>query len=252
MKKSLISIVIILFSIVSYGQFAEQIRSGRPGQSIGPFTLGSKVFQMQSGYSYMQNEISSEDYKLNNINNVIRLGILERLEFSAAINYSHLTSKLINQESKNVGIDNFSIGGRYAVLSGEGVLPAVGFQSRLILPINSQDFENPDYGVHNILVLQKAIGEKFSLTTNWIYTYRSSYNTLDYTLNSAYSIDKKWSVFFEFFGNINNEFSHNYNFGVAYLSQDNIQWDISFGRLTELIEPIVFVDVGLSWRIDWR
>lgn len=252
MKKSIFLIIAIAFSYALSAQYGENIRSDRPGQSLSPFTLGSKTIQIQSGYNYGENENNIIQSSFANYNNVIRLGILENLDVNATLNYSKSESSIGDQTFDLKGFDNIAIGARYSILEGEGYIPTLGFESRFSLPIESQDYNNEELGITNILITQHAISEKFAVTSNWIWINRDSENTFNYTLNSAYTLDDNWSVFFEFFGNLNDEFSTNYDFGFAYLTGSNFQLDIGFGRLTTEDNPQMFVDAGLSWRIDWR
>ena len=49
MKLSQTIAILLATSSFAFGQFGDQLRSGRPGFSIGPYTVGAMVFQSQVG-----------------------------------------------------------------------------------------------------------------------------------------------------------------------------------------------------------
>lgn len=56
--KKLSTTLLTICSISTFlsAQFNPTIRTGRPGQSIGPYTVGREVFQVQTGMGYKQGE----------------------------------------------------------------------------------------------------------------------------------------------------------------------------------------------------
>lgn len=252
MKKNLLLAITVLYASITYGQYSESIRSDRPGQSLSPFTLGSQTLQVQSGYNFGEEQGDAVDFNFSNFNNVIRYGLLERLDLNATVNYAQNKYSIGNDETSVEGFNNLSIGARYALYEGKGILPTLGFESRLSLPIESGDFEDVELSAQQVLITQHTIDDRLAITSNWIWMNQDSKNTFNYTLNAAYTISDRWSTFFEFFGNLNHEFSMDYNFGFAYLNGQNLQFDIGLARLTSSANPQIIGDIGISWRTNWR
>jgi hypothetical protein len=83
----LVFIIVIssLFASMARGQYNPVIRSARPGQSIGPFTVGARIFQVQSGVD----AFGSKDYSTDEVrsgiqhNTVLRYGLSSLRDFTS-------------------------------------------------------------------------------------------------------------------------------------------------------------------------
>jgi len=126
MKQTLPIIFILIIQNFLFGQFNETIRTGRPGQAIGPFTLGGKVIQIQSGITF--NQIEKELTNTNSFlkNTVIRFGILEKFEISGVINWQSENMMFNGVKEKRKGISDTQFGGRINILERKGPIPAIG------------------------------------------------------------------------------------------------------------------------------
>jgi len=52
MKPFLTTLLILLMAEFSYGQYTEVINSRRPGYSDSPYSVGTKVYQVEAGLFY--------------------------------------------------------------------------------------------------------------------------------------------------------------------------------------------------------
>ncbi len=75
--KLLIILSLFLAPSLLFAQYAESIRTARPGQGIGAYTLGKNVLQVQSGLNLEKYENDVSDVSTNTWNTVIRLGVFE-------------------------------------------------------------------------------------------------------------------------------------------------------------------------------
>ncbi|UJH90393.1 transporter [Antarcticibacterium sp. 1MA-6-2] len=132
-KKNLILLLIIFIPSLMLGQYGETIRTGRPGQAIGAFALGSKVFQVQSGLTYnrFEDAAGNENSTYMN-NNVFRLGIWEKFEVSGVVGY-RIAEEAPLTGNRIRGVSNTQIGARYNILEPNGAIPALGLQGRVLL-----------------------------------------------------------------------------------------------------------------------
>ena len=242
-----------LFFNTSYAQYGETIRSGRPGQSIGPFTVGKNILQIQSGmdvFGFKNDNIGfSGNGYLNNT--VVRYGILERLEISALIDYRVDNIKAGGLETETSGLSAFDIGGRYQVFAGKGAIPNIGFQMRVRLPVLSEDYKIDHVAPRFILVTGQKLSETFTLTTNWggSWNGNNSMGTAFYIVNLSFPIVGKLGGFVENYGDITDgDFDSRFDAGLAYLSNKDLQWDILGGLGKNDGVSDYFVSVGVSWR----
>ena len=232
-------------------QYNETIRSGRPGISIGPFTAGKDVFQIQTGLTYgatQAGEETAENAKFLAESTVIRFGLTRTLEVSTAFTFSRDETE--NDQIQR-GLSQADVGFRVDLYEGQGLVPTVGFQSRFKLNVLSKDY-NPDHlGIVCLFVTSQNFTPALSLTTNW----GAVWNGDDpdpggiYAINLSFPIAGQLSGFVENYGSVSNSnFDTNFDGGVAYLLNNDLQLDLSGGYGKNDGISNYFVDAGLSWR----
>lgn len=118
---------IALFSIfvlsISSAQYTEVINSNRPSQSIGAFSLGTNVYQLEQGISFRHgtfNSFNNASYSGFGTRLQLRAGILkEQLEVLGAVDYQfdELKYQLAgsNITNKRKGVRDLSVGTKYLV-----------------------------------------------------------------------------------------------------------------------------------------
>lgn len=253
MRSFLVSILIIIIPNLLLGQFNETIRSGRPGQAIGAYTVGKKVFQIQTGLSYNQIKNGIDETKTYLSNTVLRFGIFEKFELSGVVNWQSDNFKLNRNEEKSTGISNTQIGGRLNILERKGAIPAIGIQGRVLFTSLDRNFKNQMVGSKFILSTGNKITDWFSLGTNWgvIWIGDNHGPKSFYIINFSFGLTEKIGAFAEIYGSFN-EFSVNYDFGFSYLINNDLQLDLSSGWQGNNEITNWFLDIGVSWRLHWR
>ena len=115
-RSSFALLFVLAFSGFAQAQFNETIRTGRPGQSINPFTVGRGMLQFQQGYTFDKSETETDANRLMFMNgvrenstfeNVIRYGIMERVEINAAIDYKWNYVRLDNGGTPTSGNQSY-------------------------------------------------------------------------------------------------------------------------------------------------
>lgn len=249
-----IIVLVILLPFAASAQYGETIRTARPGQAIGGYTLGSKVFQVQSGISYNEFEDESNNQTTWLNNNVFRLGIWEKFEISAVVNYRWDDTETATGNRLSQGISNTQIGARYNILEASGAIPAIGIQGRVLLKAQSEVYRREKIGTRFILAAGNRITDWMSYTTNFGLIWRGDGQGPDgtYVLNLAFGLTDKIGTFVEVYGITNDPFTTNFDTGFSYLVNKDFQLDISAGwQGNENIDDW-FVDAGVSFRFDWR
>lgn len=243
----------VSLSFEGFGQYNETIRSGRPGQSIGPFTVGKGIFQIQTGMDVFGYENKSAGFKGDGFlnNTVLRYGIAERWEISALADYKVETINDNGLESDLSGLAAFDIGGRYHIYSGEGWVPSVGFQLRFRLPVLSEDYEIDQVAPRFTLITNQKLSDTFTLFTNWggKWNGNNSTGTGFYTINLAFPIYGKLGGFVENYGSLTDgNFDSRFDTGLSYLVSNDLQLDLLGGPGSNDGVKDFFFSVGLSWR----
>ncbi|MEM9886706.1 MAG: transporter [Bacteroidota bacterium] len=243
----------LTYSQVAFGQFAENIRSGRPGQSIGAYTLGAKVFQIQSGVNYNVVNLDANN-KTNRWlhNTVLRLGLLEKWEISALINLQTDEVK-VPIEKRQTGWSETQIGARYNIIADRERGPTLGVQARALLPWQSEAYRREKIGTTVIAMSSQKINDRLMLLANVGMTWQGNGGAPKsfYSLSLNTNWSEQWSSFVEIYGRID-EISISVDGGLAYLVNSDLQLDLSAGWQGDDDIRDWFVDAGISWRIVWR
>ncbi len=248
---------LLLASIIGSlsAQYQPTIRTARPGQSIGPFTVGKNIFQVQSGFDAFGSKNKNSGEQINGVlhNTVIRYGLAERFEISTLINYNSVTKKIFNQEEKTSGLDALDIGCRYEIFESQGILPNIGFQVRFRLPVLSEDYKIDHLAPRFILVTNQKISKTFTLFTNWGGAWDGNNGDFvgSYTINLAFPITKKLGSYVENYGNISNgKVENRWDTGIGYLVTNNFQLDTYGGYGQNHGVRDWFISIGISVRTD--
>jgi hypothetical protein len=250
--KLIIFISIFRFSIGAQAQFNETIRTGRPGQSIGAFTVGKNILQLQQGLEYNVAKYASYSNSSYITNNVVRFGLLENFEISALVDYRSDKNKDSSFSKSLNGLSNLHLGFRFHIKQQKGWIPSMGFQMRLRIPNISNNFGTKNLAPVMVFIANWSLPKKFSLATNWILSYNGfdAYPTGRYVCNVGYQINPKWSCFIENYGQYHiKDFMTRYDGGFAYRLSNNVQLDLSggYGKNKDLED--YFISAGISWRV---
>lgn len=253
MKKICLAFGLSLICIYASAQFNETIRTGRPGQAIGAFTVGQGVFQVQSGFDYFGSRFSSSHRSEGVLNNtVMRFGLTEPFEVSALVEYK--TESIIeNDVRRNVsGLSALDVGMRYHIYTGKGLVPNVGFQIRARLPVLAEAYKIKDVAPRFILVTSQQLSNTFKLITNigaaWNGNDSSPRGT--YIVNLSFPFNDKLGAFVETFGGVERGTATiNFDTGIAWLISNDLQLDLYGGYGKNQGIQTYFTSAGVSWRL---
>lgn len=253
-KPSLIFFLFLIAHLQSFAQYNETIRTARPGKSVGPFTTGKSVFQIQSGFNIQNQENSSSDISGDVITqfNSLRFGVSERVEIRSAFSYRDQVTQSGDSEFSANGINFWNVGLRVNLANNAGTnKPSIGIQGDVGLTTVSSDYE-PKYLSPRLLFilgtkLYKSIQLMTNLGTQW--SGATGKQSAIYTLNLGFPITKKLRGFIENYGSYQeSDFITRYDTGLGYLANNNLAFDISvgYGENNSLTE--YFIDFGISYR----
>lgn len=258
MKITTTLFLILLSTSFAFSQSQDKIDSDRPGQSISPLTVGKKVFQVQSGINYLNytypNKLSI--HSISNATNV-RYGLSETLELNSTLGYrANIYNYIepIKESHTKTGFENLRFGARLNILNKGGLNPKIALNTELLMAMNNNIYSQPTMGYELKAVVKQPITEQLSLTTNLSVLINSNYFEYIYlyTLNSSYSFTDDLFAFAEIYGLLNYGMSINYDGGVGYNINNDLQIDISAGIRPEYEynTPIWFSEMGISYRFS--
>lgn len=256
-----LSLKISLFLVMAsfsevMAQYAEQIRSGRPGVSIGPFTVGKGVVQNQSGIYFTERHITqaamrSIDKGAYGIS-IFRIGILERFEFGTAVSYkdNRITFSDHDNSIRTEGINLLSLAGRVNLYEGKGLWPALGFQLNTDLTNISKEFRNSVTTPRFSFITAQSIG-KWRIITNWMIRWPGgSSPTYLISFFTDYGITKEWRIFAEHYATASaGNYQPNFDYGITYLVNRDIQLDLQYSHGPWYNNQWnQFITAGIGWR----
>lgn len=235
----MLKIFLSLFLVnMSYAQYAPEIRTGRPGQSIGPFGVGKDIIQLQSGYTYEDIDGAAK----SNLNNVIRFGVTETIEVRSVIDQSELRS-----EGENFrGTEQFRLGVRKQIYDKpDQLIQTIGLQLGNAFGMDN-DFD--DDNDNQVFVGVVSFLDQF--TFNYVANFEEWQDLASerFILNYADKLTAKLSWFIEpYFDQADSEVRSNINYGFGYLIHNNLAVDISAGNDLDTRE-YSFISIGFSVR----
>jgi hypothetical protein len=243
----------------SQAQYAESLRSDRPGQSMSPFTVGEKAFQIQAGYGFARNSPGDFRSYIHTGDFQLRLGILERVEVSVLglASYSVNRNETINFSESSFDWNRIGINARANLYEGKGAIPAIGLDLGGVAIGNEEGFP-AEYGFRAILSLSSSLSELFSLTANLAYQDK---NQTYATINLGYSPIAELSTFVEYVQFFQDEgiLDSYVNFGGAWLFNPDFQVDFTAGFLAvrptpnlSTSEDYFYLQAGFTKRFNWR
>lgn len=242
----------ILISKLAFGQFSETIKTARPGQAIGAFTIGKNVLQFQQGIElngYLGLKNRPKTYITNH---VVRYGVSENIEMSALVDYQSQQLKFDTISSDLTGLSNLHFGFRVHLTDQVGWLPATCFQMRLKMPNVSNEYGASRLAPVMVFVANWSLPQNMSLATNWVLSYNGNNQnpTGKYVLNFGFPVFKKISGFIENYGQVSEGVAESrFDGGFAYLLNNNVQFDLSAGYGQNNAIEDYFISTGISWRI---
>lgn len=267
----------LLLTVTLNAQITNTINSNRPGKSFGAYAVGKKVIQLESGL-YNENKkhylMQDSSYGIGAELDVRYGAFLEQLELIAEIDYKVDFFKNPYVDKTRTGLNNFRIGAKYLIYDPwkryEGhinmyswkdthafkwryLIPAVAVFAGANIKVGNNPYTFPNDAVISpklMLLLQQTLSPKWTVVTNIIGDkITTDYPTYGYIITVTHGINFKWSVFAENQGYKSNFYADNIvRAGAAYLLNNNLQVDASFGFNFKDTPKVNMFGIGLSWR----
>lgn len=260
MKKYIILCILFLSTHFVFGQYAERVRSARPGNTMGVFTVGKGVFQAQQFFRFSNIESTTNRLTRNTLGTLVRLGITERFEVQAVGNLGSNRNRPLDNSIEpftNSGISGLALGARYHLGQplGENLFRSA-LQVRVNLPHES-DISAIDFLRTTIaLSAGQKLAPKFILNTAISYQINSDDaidNRLGLGVRARFRFNEKMELMLEHFGTFtNNNYIDGFDAGVDYFVSNNVKLDLSAGWQNLNGDRSNFGVLGITYRFHNR
>lgn len=258
-------------------QYTEIINSKRPGFSESPYSIGTNVYQFETGFFYRNSDNPSILSNPNTYGSDLyfRYGkFSEKLEFDLNLAYQFDEVKNLFGDNYYInGLSDLTVGAKYLIRQQEfadrskeirsfkkryafdwkRLIPSIGVYAGVHTKFISKDYKEDDISYKLALLLQNDFTDRLVVLTNLI---ADKYTTDDefykYIITMTYAIDQNYSFFIENQGRYQDKFSPQYQFGtgLAYLINENLQIDAA--ARTNFFDNYTYTyfSTGLAWRLD--
>ena len=277
---SILLLPLLLFPLVNYAQYTDQINSNRPGETMSAFAVGKSVIQLETG-AY---GIAQKHHLLNYVTNgygidaTIRYGMfMEKLELIADLQYqsqvyeariTKIDQKALKQtilgakyllydpfknQEKKVNIYSWKVDKSF---KWKQLIPAVSvFAGANITSANNPYHFSPNASISPkaILITQNHFGDgSWVFVTNTIADYiGTEFPSYGYAVTLTKGINKNWSGFIENQGYKSDFYSDLIvRSGAAFLVTEDLQLDVSASASLKDTPAIFYGGIGFSWRYD--
>ncbi|NOQ92456.1 MAG: transporter [Flavobacteriaceae bacterium] len=290
MKQLYTTLFFLFFMQLSFAQYTEVINSKRPGFSDSPYSVGTKVYQVEAGlfyknignYLYWNNttgEANEYSAKAFGTDITFRTGqFFEKLEFNldlAVQNENRDYTKPTVYSESGFGLSKLTVGAKYLIykpsytdkskeirswkarhsFDKRRLLPAVGAYIGLNTNLLNDLYKNsgglsPKFAIFT----QNDLTNRWVVLTNFIMDQAfTDASENSFILTSTYALTQQWSVFGEGQGFFRKNVPNDFQFGAgaAYLVNNNIQADLSARMIYDERGDNTFLfGGGISWRLD--
>ena len=229
---------------------AQTIVTDRPDQTESSLTVPHKSFQIEAGALF--GDLNNESQRLYLIpTTLFRYGLFRGIELRLGENLVNYFSEATS-DSK-FGLSDLELGAKFQILNREDVNTKIAFLSHVVLPTGTEGLSTEKYGTINKLAISHELNSFTSLGYNVGYNYFGhSKGNLTYSLALGAAFNDKLGGYLEFYGKWRDfdNFLINFDSGITYLLQENLQLDFSFGL--GLNHRMNYFAVGFSWNIGGK
>ena len=272
---------ITLFFLLSqtlFAQYTNIINSNRPGFSESPYSVGTKVYQLETSLLYESTDIHPTFSKSQSygVDFLFRTSFFkEKLEFNLNLAYQNEQisfKNIFNSSYYKNGIRKLTIGAKYLIYEQKykdkskeirswvernrfdfkRLIPTVAAYVGINTGVPDDVFVTKDFSPKAGVLLQNDLSDNFNIITNLYYDrIGTELPEFSYIVTATYSFSPRWSIFIEnqtLFDKY--KYQSNIGSGIAFLYNRNIQINSSIRLLADSSRSGFYSSVGLSYRFD--
>ena len=272
---------IVLFFLLSqtlFAQYTNIINSNRPGFSESPYSVGTKVYQLETSLLYESTDIHPTFSKSQSygVDFLFRTSFFkEKLEFNLNLAYQNEQisfQNIFNSSYYKNGIRKLTIGAKYLIYEQKykdkskeirswvernrfdfkRLIPTVAAYVGINTGVPDDVFVTKDFSPKAGVLLQNDLSDNFNIITNLYYDrIGTELPEFSYIVTATYSFSPRWSIFIEnqtLFDKY--KYQSNIGSGIAFLYNRNIQINSSIRLLADSSKSGFYSSVGVSYRFD--
>jgi hypothetical protein len=275
-KKSLLS-ALLLTSTLTFAQYTDEINTNRPGESMGAYAVGKRIFQAEAGVYGIREKHEVLDYEAKGmgLDLMLRYGaFLEELEFIVDIQYQFDQYDDALGSSNRNNFKQLIAGAKYLIydpdknynpkpdlyswkknhkFSWRKLIPSVGVFAGMNFPgkDNPYTFEDDKPSPKVMAITQHHWG-KWVWVNNIIFDkFITEYPSSGWISTMTRGFNEYWSGFVEFQGYSGDYYADALGrIGAAHLLAPSIQVDASVTMNFKDTPQIFYAGVGVSWRLE--
>lgn len=237
----------------------EPLVTDRPDFTEASVTVGRGVFQVESGYTFGQDDEEGVRTRSHSIGEVLfRYGVLaDWLELRLGVSPVSESVRAAGGTTSASGVEDLYLGTKFALTPQAGWLPEMAIVPQVTVPTGSDEFTDGDalpgvnwlYGwdVNDFLSTGGSTQVNRAVDTGGDYAEWAQSWTVGYGLTDRVGAYTEWFAFFPQ-GASEAQPEHYLNGGFTLLLTDDVQWDVRSGvGLNDAAEDF-FCGTGLSVR----
>ena len=271
-------VLFVLLSQTLFAQYTNIINSNRPGFSESPYSVGTKVYQLETSLLYESTDIHPTFSKSQSygVDFLFRTSFFkEKLEFNLNLAYKNEQisfQNIFNSSYYKNGIRKLTIGAKYLIYEQKykdkskeirswvernrfdfkRLIPTVAAYVGINTGVPDDVFVTNDFSPKAGVLLQNDLSDNFNIITNLYYDrIGTELPEFSYIVTATYSFSPRWSIFIEnqtLFDKY--KYQSNIGSGIAFLYNRNIQINSSVRLLADSSTSGFYSSVGVSYRFD--
>ena len=268
----------LLLTHTTIAQFTNVINSNRPGFSESPYSVGTRVYQLETSLFYRETNKYPTFYRPQSygVDFLLRSSFLnEKLEFNINLAYQNEEigfQNIFNSSYQKAGISKLIVAAKYLVFEKKyedkskeirswvarnsfdwkRLIPSVAIYAGANTGIPENIYKANSFSPKVGILLQNDLSDNFNIITNIFYDrIGTELPELSYIITATYSYRPRWSIFIEnqtMFDKF--QYQSNIGTGIAFLFNRNLQLNSSFRLLADGKSSGFYSSFGASYRLN--
>ena len=271
-------VLFILLSQTLLAQYTNIINSNRPGFSESPYSVGTRVYQLETNFFYRSTDIHPIFSRPQSygVDFLFRTSFFkEKLELNLNLAYQNEQisfQNIFNSSYYKNGIGKFTIAAKYLIYEQKYTdkskeirswvernrfdfkrfIPTVAAYVGVNTGVPDDIFVTKDFSPKAGVLLQNDLSDNFNIVTNLYYDrIGTDLPEFSYIVTATYSFSPRWSIFIENQSMFDKyKYQSNIGSGIAFLYNRNIQINSSVRLLADSFTSGFYTSFGASYRFD--